>query len=168
MRDRQAAGLHFSLPVTSQGASMLLLRHFGSPNLSVYGDLKGHKAQDCPQAAAAKAARAAARAAPPSAPSKAARLNPPQLRLSLRRRIPSIPPRCNKRLILGSNSLRRRLSLASKCPRPLALRINVYMPPCPFPPWVDPNCDAPGGSSECCSESAPLLPPPLALPPSRR
>ena len=42
-----------------------------------YCHLKGHKARDCPQAAAAKAARAAARVASSSEPSKAARLTPP-------------------------------------------------------------------------------------------
>ena len=42
-----------------------------------YCHLKGHKARDCPQAAAAKATRAAARVASSSEPSKAARLTPP-------------------------------------------------------------------------------------------
>ena len=42
-----------------------------------YCHQKGHKARDCPQAAAAKATRAAARVAPSSEPSKAARLTPP-------------------------------------------------------------------------------------------
>ncbi len=92
------------VPVTPQVAPLLLLRFSESRDYPVYG--KGHKARDYAQAAAAKAARAAAREALPSAPSKVARLTPcdilqsralyitpPQLRLSLRQRSTSTPPR---------------------------------------------------------------------------
>ena len=126
VRDLQTVGLRLSMPVSPPREKMLLLRLDGTPNFTMSGDPvpllppEGAQGARLPSGGGSGSGASGGACSLLLGVQQGGSLNPP-----------SCAPLCLTPLIVGSDSLRRRVYLASQGQRPLARTIKVYRFPLP-------------------------------------